>query len=224
MAIKEKDIKLLWGRAAGICSKPDCNNDLTAILSEADNYVVGEMAHIIAQAEGGPRGRVGGGSDTYENLILLCPTCHRHVDKAPRGQFTEEMLLDWKQTHETALRQKSAGIRFEDFSSLCASVSQCMEENWYVWKTYGPKSEIAEKDPSSNAVSIWDLRKLSTIVPNNRSIINMITSNTDLLTKTAKMAFIEFKDHAEGFERNQYGRLDHYKLFPQSFAEEFNHE
>jgi hypothetical protein len=28
-----------------------------------------------------------------------------------------------------------------------------------------------------------------------------------------------FRDHASGFEQNAYERLDHYELFPKSFAE-----
>lgn len=224
MAIKDKDIKLLWGRAAGICCKPGCNEDLTAILEAEGEYVIGEMAHIIARAVGGPRGVEGGGSDSYRNLILLCPTCHRHIDKAPDGQFTEEMLQAWKRDHEQAVRRKSTDVRFDDFPSLCSSVSLLLDENHYIWKSCGPKSEIAETDPSSNAFQIWEFRKLSKIVPNNRAIINMISSNSTLLSKSARAAFLEFTDHAESFELNQYSRLDHYKLFPQSFAEEFKNE
>ena len=85
MAISERDVKLLWGRAGGCCSKPGCAIDLTKEVEGGDDYVIGEMAHMIARSPDGPRGRAGGGDDTYANLILLCPTHHREVDKAPEG-------------------------------------------------------------------------------------------------------------------------------------------
>lgn len=46
----EKDIKLLWGRAAGRCSYCQC--DLTHIMDGLGNYHVGEMAHVIGKKKG----------------------------------------------------------------------------------------------------------------------------------------------------------------------------
>lgn len=94
---------MLWGRAAGICCNPTCRIELTQIL-ESDNYNVGEMAHVIARKEGGPRGIKGGGKNDYDNLILLCPTCHKHIDKSPEGTYTCEELYRWKDETELMIR------------------------------------------------------------------------------------------------------------------------
>jgi hypothetical protein len=95
-----KDTKLLWGRAAGICSNPVCREKVTECGDNGGSFLTGEMAHIIAQSTGGPRGNTMAGSDSYENLILLCPTCHRKIDKSPKGTYTVDMLRDWKVRHE----------------------------------------------------------------------------------------------------------------------------
>lgn len=221
MAIKDQDIKLLWGRAAGRCSNPACNADLTVILEDDPAYNVGEMAHIIAHAPGGPRGRIGGGSDTYDNLILLCPTCHRHVDKSPAGTFTEEQLLDWKRQAEERRQDQTKAPRFSSFEELKGAVARRLLENGQIARVIGPKSDIAARDPGSNAAQLWDLRKLSTIVPNNAFIVNAITANADLVPEAAFGVFLQFKDHAEAFERNQFSRLDFYPLFPDAFEKEF---
>jgi hypothetical protein len=42
MAIGSVDIKILWGRAGGRCSKPGCDEDLTALVASG-NYVVGTV-------------------------------------------------------------------------------------------------------------------------------------------------------------------------------------
>ena len=88
MAISDNAVKILWGRAAGICSNPGCRSDLTILLDDGRGFNVGEMAHVIARRPAGPRGLSTAGSDEYENLVLLCPTCHRTVDKAPAGTFS----------------------------------------------------------------------------------------------------------------------------------------
>lgn len=221
MAIKEVDLKLLWGRAAGMCSKPDCVIDLTSILSGKTSYVIGEMAHVIAHAEGGPRGRKGGGTDSYENLILLCPNCHTHIDKAPAGEFTEQLLLGWKFSHEEAIRSTAKKIKHSSFENLCAAIAPMLEQNYMIFKTYGPNSVIAAADPSSNAVEIWKNKKTDTIIPNNQDIVDIIAANLDIVPDKARGPFMEFREHSDGFAQNNFGRLDYYPLFPQAFAEEF---
>jgi hypothetical protein len=221
MAISDADSKLLWGRAAGICSNPTCRQDLTKILEGGEGYNVGEMAHIIAKKPTGPRANGEAGPDTYSNTVLLCPTCHRRIDKAPPGEYPEEMLHEWKAQHEAAIRQLGSSFRFRILPELKDAVARLLRENHHVWKEFGPKSEIAEKDPGSNAYVLWNFRKLDTIIPNNSRIVNMIESNIELLTVAEHAEFLKFKSHAIAFERHQYGRLDAYPLFPTSFGEAF---
>ena len=80
LGIARKDLVILWGRAAAMCSHPDCKARLTFDATRKDDSAtVGEAAHIVSSAPDGPRGmepiRVGR-RDRYENLILLCPTHH----------------------------------------------------------------------------------------------------------------------------------------------------
>jgi hypothetical protein len=221
MAISEADSKLLWGRAAGLCSNPLCRSDLTAILEKSKSYNVGEMAHIIAKSEDGPRGESGGGSDRYENLILLCPTCHRHIDKSPDGTFTIEQLRQWKKDHESAIRAQFTNIIFDDLKALKGEVSKLLLENRLLWEELGPQSKSAQDDPGSNLYEVWSFRKLDTIIPNNQRIVNLIESNIKLLPQAEHRAFLWFKIHASSFEENQYGRLDRYLTFPDEFREAF---
>jgi len=218
MAISETDIKLLWGRAAGTCSNPECRYDLT-VVGEKQNYNVGEMAHVIARNESGPRGKAGGAPDTYDNLILLCPTCHTHIDKCP-DEYPEALLKRWKTEHEQEVRGNGAKLKFETAAELKAYVTRLLAENASIFKTFGPHSEIA-KDPGSNAHQIWAFRKLDTMLPNNRKLINAIEANVALVSPEQYATFLDFKNHATGFEQNQYNRLDSYPLFPTKFEEAF---
>ncbi|WP_144663216.1 hypothetical protein [Paenarthrobacter nicotinovorans] len=64
--------------------------------------MVGEEAHIVAREPDGPRGEsslTAAERDHYSNLILLCPTDHTLIDKAPEDH-TVESLLKIKEDHE----------------------------------------------------------------------------------------------------------------------------
>lgn len=224
MSISEADIKLLWGRAAGMCSRPGCGIDLTNLPEGRDAYTVGEMAHVIARSAAGPRGDGKGGDDSYSNLILLCPTDHRHVDKAPDGEFTTELLHEWKATHEDRIRSLGSEQQYETSDALAKAVRTLLAKNHAIWKSLGPMSEAASKDPSSNVHTIWELRRADTIVPNNRTITNMIKANEGLLDEAQMAAYAEFCVHAAAYEAHVQSPIDAYPNFPKSFEEVFAHE
>jgi len=218
MAISEKDIKKLWGLAAGRCSKPGCDAECVKFLG-SDLTVIGEMAHIIAQSPKGPRGMNSGGTDTYENLILLCPTDHSAIDKAPPGTFSTDLLLGWKKAHEDEVASAFRSPSFASMNELRLYLCPILIENKILWRTYGPESHEAAANPFSNLAKIWALRKLSTIVPNNRKIIEAIHRNRDLFRVSEYEIACLFIEHAEGFERNCYDRTEGIPRFPVEFEE-----
>ena len=222
MAISEANIRILWGRAAGRCSNPRCRDDLTILLVDsAGAYHIGEMAHIIAKRPSGPRGQNSGGSDNYDNLILLCPTCHTMIDKAPTGEYPENVLKQWKKEHEDQIRSQGIGCMFGSPSELKSAVTHLLRENRSIWNDFGPRSEIARSDPGSNLYLVWHLRRGDTILPNNHKIINLVEGNVGLLSDTELEAFFKFKNHALAFQKHCENRLDLYPTFPPTFEESF---
>lgn len=102
-----RTLKLLWGRAAGHCSMAECRIELFADATDYDPVVViGEIAHVKAASDGGPRAHAtlsAAERDDYDNLILLCQNCHGRIDGQP-GSYTVERLRDIKQAHEAWVR------------------------------------------------------------------------------------------------------------------------
>lgn len=100
-------LKLLWGRAAGRCAMADCRVEL--FLTEGDYdpvCLIGEMGHIAASSNAGPRAHIAldmRARDNYENLILLCRNCHRKVDTLNHS-YPRERLLEIKANHEAWVR------------------------------------------------------------------------------------------------------------------------
>lgn len=111
--IRPADVKMLWGRAANRCTF--CRCELAHEGAASGPHPIGEQAHIVAESVDGPRGLSDLPLDqrsTYPNLILLCPTCHTKIDKAPED-YPVDVLLRCKAEHEAWVR-KALGPRDED--------------------------------------------------------------------------------------------------------------
>lgn len=124
-----KDVKLLWGLAAGRCAFPDCKTTCIAPASEQDNAaVLGKIAHIVAHSDDGPRANPSmhpDDRDKYDNWILLCATHHDLVD-AQSNTYTITNLLDWKSAHENwvqaRLVQYIPSVGFAELEMITQSI------------------------------------------------------------------------------------------------------
>ncbi|MFT7404683.1 hypothetical protein [Zhongshania sp.] len=95
----------LFADSGGFCANPEC---LTEIFREfVDDVIhVGEIAHVISAGGQGPRSEnilTPEKKRQYENLILLCPTCHTIIDKAEE-QYPVETILEWKRNHKEIVK------------------------------------------------------------------------------------------------------------------------
>lgn len=111
MAVEDKDIKLLWGKAANRCSMPDCRRPLVAPAENLPSTViVGEMAHIVGEkdSENSPRGKSTLPVDErnrYTNLILLCAHHHTVIDKDEKNWPVEKLHIV-KREHELWVEER----------------------------------------------------------------------------------------------------------------------
>lgn len=114
MTISQKDIKLLWGKAASRCAFPDCRLQLTQNAeSGSSNITIGHQAHIVAKEKNGPRGEsplTASERDSYANLILLCPNHHTIIDQNPEDYPIEKLHL-LKRNHELWVEQSLSGAQ-----------------------------------------------------------------------------------------------------------------
>jgi hypothetical protein len=218
MQIADQDLKKLWGLAAGRCSRPDCGTDCVKFFG-SDPTVLGEMAHIIARQPTGRRGVPGGGSNSYDNLILLCPNHHTEIDKAPEGTFPVALLHQWKEAHERRVREALAAKSYAIRAELFRDIRFLLIDNHQIWKSYGPASEEAQRNPMSNAAQFWQLRKVSQIIPNNAKICAALDGSRDLLTPEEYAIAAQFKEHAAGFAANAIERVEGYPTFPKAFQD-----
>lgn len=100
MAVKNPDRKRLWARSGNQCSFPYC--DVELVDEGVADRTLGEEAHIKGEKEGAARYDSKQSSkerDSYDNLILLCPTHHTLIDSNPE-EFPVNLLIQMKKDHE----------------------------------------------------------------------------------------------------------------------------
>lgn len=140
--MNQKDIKLLWGRAASRCSI--CQIELSQDASATNaSFLLGEQAHIVGETENSPRGESLlelTERNSYHNLILLCPNHHTEVDKSVPDWPVERLYLT-KSRHELWVneslgqprdaRTEANGLAVA--SVIDAAVDGCNFANWNNW-------------------------------------------------------------------------------------------
>lgn len=104
-SIDEKVKMKLWAVSGGRCEI--CNKLLytDGVLGYDGNF--GELAHIHAVSEGGPRHKLGmtkEDKNNIDNLMLLCPTHHHLIDTKPED-FGDGILVYKKKLHEDRIRK-----------------------------------------------------------------------------------------------------------------------
>ncbi|MCR4573891.1 MAG: HNH endonuclease [Lentisphaeria bacterium] len=116
MDVKETTKRVLAFRSGNICAK--CHETLTVDYGDGSVRAIGECAHIEGEHAGNPLNNIPPAArynpsmteeerNAYPNLIYLCPSCHKEIDKIPEGEknYPVSFLKDLKYKHENAIRQ-----------------------------------------------------------------------------------------------------------------------
>ncbi|MFD5818189.1 hypothetical protein [Streptomyces sp. NPDC127038] len=224
--ISDATARELFSRAAAHCQNPKCARDV--LVEVGDGRVsIAEMAHIVAAIEKGPRGnspltdveRAG-----FANLALLCASCHTIVDKSP-DQFPIELMLEWKKTHETRIKELFGTRKVGDRAEARAYVLPIFRENKQIFDIYGPAGSGGE-DWAGDRFPSWSRKMLTRIIPNNRRILNFADLNRDLLTENELLTIEEFRQHADDLEARHVHHIYEVngKRFPEAMSYIFESE
>lgn len=111
-SISDKNKYLLWVKAGGRCMYRGCNKSLYQDIITKRNFNQSYIAHIIADVPGGPRGDTKRSpllKDNISNLMLLCDTHHRLIDKEDVAGHPEPFLSEMKKEHEDRI-ERATGI------------------------------------------------------------------------------------------------------------------
>jgi len=109
--IPQKIIKLLLIKSGGRCQYKGCNISLYQDLITKRFFNKAYLAHIVADSPGGPRGdsvRSSLLAKDLSNIMLLCDTHHRLIDKIEVDEHPESLLLGMKKEQEERIDRITA--------------------------------------------------------------------------------------------------------------------
>ena len=197
-AIAENVKRRLWAESMGRCMNPDCRAEL--FIKNSD---IMEKAHIGAYYETE--------DNSYENLIVLCPNCHKKFDKT--GFIDENIVKQWKEIRRNEL-EKFFSVELSSFDQLKEKVVPFLSENYSIYKSYylsGNKSLWDKFEPQI----LSNNEKLKLLFENNRTLFQQHSykeySNLELIQK--------FITHVDEFKIT---RDDGEKLREVLFPQEIN--
>lgn len=181
--IEENVKRRLYAESMGRCMNPSCQRELFR-----KNGDIIEKAHIDPYCETA--------DNSFENLVLLCPSCHTDFDK--NQAFTPEEVLDWKKTRREEL-ERFFSKKHATFEDLKREVVPLLLENKTIFKNYYLKDRR----------ELWDKFEI-TILANNRKLRMLLSANLDLIQRHqvssySNLACIQsFMAHVDEFEATRY--------------------
>ncbi|MCZ8380355.1 HNH endonuclease signature motif containing protein [Mycobacterium sp. CPCC 205372] len=103
---RESTVRRLYALSMNQCAFPDCPTEL---VTPETGTIIGEVCHIHAHNEGGPRyldKQTEEERHGFDNLVLMCRNHHKEIDTATNlGVYTVEWLIEAKRNHETRARE-----------------------------------------------------------------------------------------------------------------------
>lgn len=216
MTIKQKDIKILWGRSGNRCAI--CKSTLTQDASSVtSSFTLGEQAHIVGDKPGSARSKsplTAEQRDSYHNLILLCPTHHTEID-SNEPDWPIERLHQVKSEHELwvteTLSETIDHVKIAKQATIASIVDSAVElcdlENWQNWTSFA-----LAPDPR------WDKQRPDMLFKFRQKIISAIwpdefeelKNSAITLSVLLNLAAQKYLEHAE-LHGDMYYPLKFYK-------------
>lgn len=214
---------MLFADSGGYCQNPSCTTNLFLTIGESDFHIA-EMAHIISDSDEGPRANKKLSKkerSLFENLILLCPTCHTQIDKA-ESEFPKNLILKWKSSHSNRIKSLFNIKHYETRQEARKHIFPILTQNKTIFETYGPLTD-SRFNPESEVPKIWLSKIQQCILPNNRKLINIIDENYGLLTEKEITDVELFRQHVLDFESRHINKIEiDATRFPGGFSSIFS--
>jgi hypothetical protein len=198
---------MLYAYSGGVCAR--CRQSLFA-STDNKHVTIADMAHIIAASLEGPRGTAvlsEAERAEFENLMLLCPSCHRLVDQAPES-YSASQLRRWKEEVQHRIVSAVAIQKLRTRVELRDTLLPILRTNRVIWANYGPDAR-AHDDPAGDGASIWRRKVRETILPNNILVLAELDTNAGLL-KPGELDVVEqLRIHVDDLAaRHLYGVIE----------------
>jgi hypothetical protein len=169
--------------------------------TESNQVLIGEIAHICAAQDRGPRANASlsrADRGSFDNLILLCANCHTIVDRVP-ADYPDEMILRWKRDQQLALERMFGAVVLPTREEVRAVIRPLLRANRILFEEHGPDLSYRE-DPESGLALDWKRLMRERIIPSNRRILAILDVNQSHLTGCEERILELFRQHLYDLE------------------------
>lgn len=180
MGITQETLKILWGRCGNRCAI--CKKTVTESTQASGSYIIGENAHIEGEKSTAARYRedmTDNERNAYENLVVLCPTCHTRIDKTEIADFPTSKLQEMKQIHEDSceriLEQKIIDTTYAELEVVLTYISNSTDFETVDFTVITPSEKITK-----NALSTKVERLIKLGMTQTNLVENYINENIDI--------------------------------------------
>jgi hypothetical protein len=219
---KPETLRALYLLSGNVCAFPDC----PTVMVSRNGTMIGEVCHIEAAEEKGPRFNKDMNNEqrrSQSNLFLLCPTHHTAIDKNP-GTHTAAKLKAMKKKHESSFSEIGETLqqRFEEQFSDHTDAIIAEYPTTFAALTASPYGTLTPKQIEKEA------RAFKTYIDNLRNMPNTerqftlsvlrraqklggrrdpVYVHADDLTSALRIGSTKLKRLAESLERHSIGDL-----------------
>jgi hypothetical protein len=171
--------------------------------------VLGEQAHIVGEKDDAPRGKSPltlEERNSYHNIILLCPTHHKEIDKCEPDWPVEKLHLT-KSKHELWVREtlgdsadtKTLAKQVAVTSIIDAAVELCRLEQWKAWTSHALAADPHWDSDLPDMIFEFRQRVAAAIWPEEFDELQRATTTFAILLHDAASTFMEHSDEDNGF-------------------------
>lgn len=209
--IPNKDQKILYAKSGNRCAMPGCQQLLVVEKTAKDNNAsqVGEMAHIKGEKFGAARYDETMSAEErngHENLILVCPTCHKIIDDQP-GTYTVNELLKIKKEHEKriedSIKKAILNVTFAELDVITKYLASGQASQSDSLQLIPPMDKIKKNDLSEgiNNLILMGMTRV-------REVSNYIDQNPDLqFAERLRHGFVEEYERLKNVEKIEKDEL-----------------
>jgi hypothetical protein len=185
----------LFASSGGYCQNPNCNEPL---FRETGTEIIhiAELAHVFAANDDGPRapGELSAAErGAFENLIVLCSSCHTEIDKA-ESDYPPALLQEWKARHQVALQEAFGAQKYASRIEVRKAIERLLAENRALFVALNPELPCNE-NPESEIATKWQAAMRTQILPNNRRILAVLDLNRELMNDNEQLVLEQFRQH-----------------------------
>ena len=163
-SIPVSDQKILCTYSGNRCALPDCRRILVEGKTEYDSAsLLGFMAHIVGENPGSARYNTDipiKEKNSYNNLLLLCGSCHKKIDDQ-ENTYTVEKLHEIKKEHEKwiidSTKNQVINVTFSELDVVTKYLAsnQIISESSYV--LIPPKEKITKNELSASTEGLMTM-------------------------------------------------------------------